>query len=187
VATPPATAVDALAQEAADGYFSSLAPAKHVLLATFKWGRTPVAIPARVVAEGDRAYFQTWSMSRTAKRLRHNDWVQAAPCAALGLYRYGPWLDATARLLAGEEASQAAEKLAREHPGQHGGLTSLAGRLPGARPVHYELRPCGGAGVPGGPGHHRAPTRDVARMLPSGRPPERCPPAPAMGLGPRRG
>ena len=147
MATPPATAVDAPAQEAADGYFSPLAPAKHVLLATFKWGRTPVAIPARVVAEGDRAYFQTWSTSRTAKRLRRNDWVQAAPCAALGLYRYGPWLDATARLLAGEEAGQAARKLARQHPGQHGGLTSLAGRLRGTRPVHYELRPCGGAGV----------------------------------------
>jgi PPOX class probable F420-dependent enzyme len=147
VATPPATAVEAPAQEAADGYFSPLAPAKHVLLATFKWGRTPVAVPARVVAEGDRAYFQTCSTSRTAKRLRHNDWVQAAPCAALGLYRYGPWLDATARLLSGGEASQVAEKLAREHPGQHGGLTSLAGRLWGARPVHYELRPCGGAAV----------------------------------------
>ena len=147
MATPSATAVDAPAREAADGYFSPLAPAKHVLVATFKWGRTPVAVPARVVAEGDRAYFQTWSTSRTAKRLRRNDWVQAAPCAALGLYRYGPWLDATARLLAGGEASQAAAKLAREHPAQHGGLASLARRLRGARPVHYELRPCGGAGA----------------------------------------
>ena len=147
MALPAATAEQASAQEAADGYFSPLAPAKRVLLATFKWGRTPVAVPARVVAEGDRAYFQTWSTSRTARRLRHNDWVQTAPCAALGLYRYGPWLDATARLLAGAEASQAAEKLARKHPGQHGGLTSLARRLRGARPVHYELRPCGGAGA----------------------------------------
>ena len=107
MALPPATAEDAPAQETADGYFSPLAPAKYVLLAMFKWGRTPVATPARVVVHGDRAYFQTWSTSRTCKRLRHNDWVQVAPCAALGLYRYGPWLDATARLLAGEEAGQA--------------------------------------------------------------------------------
>jgi PPOX class probable F420-dependent enzyme len=149
VATPPATAVDAPAQEATDGYFSPLAPAKHVLLATFKWGRTPVTIPARVVAEGDRAYFQTWSTSITARRLRHNDWVQAAPCAALGLYRYGPWLDATARLLDGEEAGQAARKLAGKHPGRPGGWTSLAHRLRGARPVHCELQPCGRAGAPG--------------------------------------
>lgn len=145
MALPAATAEDAPAQEAADGYFSPLAPAGHVLLATFKWGRTPAAVPARVVAEGERAYFRTWSTSRTCKRLRDNDWVQVAPCAALGLYRYGPWLDATARLLDGEEAGHAAKKLAHEHPGQHGGLISLAYRLRGARPVHYELRPCGGA------------------------------------------
>jgi PPOX class probable F420-dependent enzyme len=147
VALLPATAEDAPAQEAADGYFSPLAPARHVLLTTFKWGRTPVGSPARVVVEGDRAYFQTWPTSRTARRLRHNDRVQVAPCAALGLYRYGPWLDATARPLAGDEAGQAAEKLAREHPGQPGGLTSLTYRLRRARPVQYELRPCGGAGT----------------------------------------
>ena len=146
MAPAPATAEAAPAQEAPDGYFAPLAAARHVLLTTFKWGRTPVSVPARMVAHGDRAYFQTWSRSPTGKRLRHNAWVQVAPCAALGLYRYGPWLDATARLLAGEEASQAASKLARQHPGRHGGLASLAYRLRGARPVHYELRPCGGAG-----------------------------------------
>jgi PPOX class probable F420-dependent enzyme len=148
VAPAPATAEDAPAQEALDGYFAPLAAARHVLIATFKWGRTPVFSPARLVAHGDRAYFQAWSRSSTGKRLRHNDWVQVAPCAALGLYRYGPWLDATARPLAGEEASQAVEKLAREHPGRFGGLASLAYRLRRARPVQYELRPCGGAGPP---------------------------------------
>jgi PPOX class probable F420-dependent enzyme len=145
VALPQATAEDASVQEAADGYFSPLAPAKRVLLATFKWGRTPVAGPTRMAVHGDRAYFQTWSKSPAGKRLRNNDWVQVAPCAALGLYRSGPWLDATARLLDGEEASQAASRLARQHPGQRGGLASLAYRFRGARPVHYELRPCGGA------------------------------------------
>jgi len=146
VALAPATAGDASAQEAADGYFSALAPAKHVLLTTFKWGRTPASSPVRMVVHGDRACFQAWSRSPASKRLRHNNWVQVAPCTALGLYRHGPWLDATARLLAGEEASQAASKLARQHPGRHGGLASLAYRLRGARPVHYELRPCEGAG-----------------------------------------
>jgi hypothetical protein len=72
-----------------------------------------------------------------------------APCTALGLYRYGPWLDATARLLAGEEASQAARRLARQHPGRPGGLARVAPRIRGARPVHYELRPRA-AGAPGG-------------------------------------
>ena len=140
MALPAATAEQASAQEAADGYFSPLAPAKRVLLATFKWGRTPVASPARIVVHGDCAYFQTWSRSTAGRRLRNNDWVQVAPCAALGLYRYGPWLDATARLLTGEEASRAARELASQHPGQHGGLASLAHRFWGARPVQYELQ-----------------------------------------------
>jgi len=150
VAFPAATAEDGSAQETAAGYFSPLGPAKRVLLATFKWGRTPVFTPVRVVAHGDRAYVQAWSRSAAWKRLRHNDWVQVAPCAAFGLYRSGPWLDATARLLAGEEASQAARTLARKYPGRHGSLAALAHRIGGARPVHYELRRCGEKGVPGG-------------------------------------
>jgi len=143
VASAPATAEDASAQEATDGYFSALVPAKYVLLTTFKWGRTPVSSPVRMAVQGDRAYIQTWSRSPAWKRLLRNGWVQVAPCAALGLYRYGPWLDATARPLAGEEASQAAKMLARERPGWPGRWTSLAHRLRGARPVHCELQPCG--------------------------------------------
>jgi PPOX class probable F420-dependent enzyme len=150
VAPASATAADAPAQEALDGYFGPLAAARHVLLTTFKWGRTPVSISARVVAHGDRAYFQTWSRSPTGRRLRDNDWVQVAPCTALGLCRYGPWLDATAGLLAGEEASQAARRLARQHPGRPGGLARVARRIRGARPEHYELRPRAGPGAPGG-------------------------------------
>ncbi|HXZ70466.1 MAG TPA: hypothetical protein VEH31_06255, partial [Streptosporangiaceae bacterium] len=65
--------------------------------------------------------------------------------------RYGPWLDATARLLAGEEASQAARRLARHHPSRPGGLARLAGRIRGARLAHYELQPRAGAGAPAGP------------------------------------
>ena len=147
MALAPATAGDASAQEAADSYFSALAPAKHVLLTTFKWGRTPASSPVRMVVHGDRACFQAWSRSPASKRLRHNNWVQVAPCTALGLYRYGPWLDATARPLAGEEAGQAARELADQYPGRPGRWTSLAHRFRGARPVHYELQPCGQAGA----------------------------------------
>jgi PPOX class probable F420-dependent enzyme len=150
VAIAPATAGEASAQEAADGYFSALAPAKQVLITTFKWGRTPVSIPVRMVVQADRAYFQSWSRSPAWKRLRHNNWVRVAPCTAFGLYRYGPWLDAAARLLAGQEAGQAESILARQHPGRPGGLISLAHRLRGTRPVYFELQPFGRAGAPGG-------------------------------------
>ena len=145
MASAPATADDVSAREAADGYFSALVPAKHVLVTTFKWGRTPASSPVRMVVQGDRAYFRAWSRSPAWKRLRHSSWVQVAPCTALGLYRRGPWLDATARMLAGEEASRAAKRLAREPPARLGGLASLAHRLRGARPVHYELQPVGQA------------------------------------------
>ena len=144
MASAPAMADNASAQEAADGYFSALVPAKYVLVTTFKWGRTPVSSPVRMVVQGDRAYFRAWSRSPAWKRLRHNNWVQVAPCTALGLYRYGPWRDATARLLAGEEAGRAARMLPRERPGRLAGLASLARRLRGARPAHYELQPVGG-------------------------------------------
>ena len=139
----PATAEGASAPETADGYFSPLASAKHVLLTVFRWGRTPVSTPVRVVVANDgRAYFQAWSPSRTCQLLRDSDWVEITPCAVFGLYCYGPWLDATARPLTGEEASQAATELASKHPGRPGGLTSLAYRIRGAQPVHYELQPC---------------------------------------------
>jgi PPOX class probable F420-dependent enzyme len=100
-----------------------------------------------MVVQGDRGYFRTWSRSPAWKRLRDNSRVQVAPCTALGLYRYGPWLDATARPLAGEEAGRAARRLAREHTGRLDDLISLAHRLRGARPAHYELQPCGQAGA----------------------------------------
>jgi uncharacterized protein len=144
VASAPAMAENASAQEAADGYFSALVPAKYVLVTTFKWGRTPVSTPVRMMVQGDRAYFRAWSRSPAWKRLRHNNWVQVAPCTAFGLYRCGPWLDATARPLAGEEADRTARMLARERPGRLASLASLAHRLRGARPVHCELQPAGG-------------------------------------------
>ena len=129
------------------GRFVTLESAKYLLLTTFKQDGTTLAVPVRVTVDGDRAYFGVWAASGTAKRLRRTDWVQVVRSTPLGMASFGPRINATARLLAGAEASQAAEKLARKHPGQHGGLTSLARRLRGARPVHYELRPCGGAGA----------------------------------------
>ena len=165
MALPPATAEDTPARETADGYFSPLAPAKYVLLAIFKWGRTPVAIPARVVVQGDRAYFQTWSTSRTCKRLRHNDWVQVAPCAAFGLYRYGPWLDATARLLAGEGGRPGREEAGPSTPWP-ARRPDLAG-LPAPRSAAGVLRAAAlrRGRRASGPRHHRPATRDVARDI----------------------
>jgi PPOX class probable F420-dependent enzyme len=125
---------------ARSGYFASLAPARHMLLTTFKEDGTSASAPARVVVDGDRAYFRAWSWSGASKRLQRIDWVEVAPCTVLGLCRYGPALDATARLLTGEEASRAAAKLAGRYPVQRRFLVPLLHRVPGWQTAYYELR-----------------------------------------------
>jgi len=136
------TLADSRAQQDAigDGYFASLAPAKYMLLTTFKQDGKPVATSLRVVADGDRAYFQTGHPTGLSGRLRDGGWVQVAPCSVLGLIRYNLPLDATARLLAGEEASTAAARLASKYPRRHRFLRRLLHRAPRRDTAYYELR-----------------------------------------------
>jgi PPOX class probable F420-dependent enzyme len=111
-----------------------------MLVTTFRQDGTPVSAPVRVAADGDRVYFQAWSRSGLSKRLRHTDWVQVVPCSVLGLYSYGQPLDATARLLAGEEAGRAAGLLAGAYPASQKFLIRLLRRLGGWQRVSYELQ-----------------------------------------------
>ena len=73
------------------------------------------------------------------RRLQHTDGVQVAPCGALGLWSYGPPLDAVARPLAGEEARRVAGELARKYPARP--LARLLRRAWRRRAVYYELLP----------------------------------------------
>lgn len=126
--------------DAGDGYFAPLASARYVLLITFKPdGGTPMSGSARVVVDRDRAYFRTRNGSATSNRLRHNGWVQVAPCTVLGLCSFGPPFNATARLLAGEQARTAARTLAGEHPARRRLPIPLPGWMRRWQPVHYEL------------------------------------------------
>ncbi len=61
------------------------------------------------------------------------------PCAMRGFVRFGPPLDAVARPLCGEEASQVAGKLARKYPVQQRFLIPLLRRARRGQMVHYEL------------------------------------------------
>ena len=123
------------------GRFVTLESAKYLLLTTFKQDGTPMAVPVRVVVDGDRAYFGVWGASGTAKRIRRTDWVQVVRSTPLGMASFGPRINATARLLAGAEAGQAAERLARGRPAWREFAQSLAGRVTGRQTVYYELRP----------------------------------------------
>ena len=92
---------------AGHGYFAPLASARYMLLTTFKPDGGPMNSAVCLAVDGDRACFRTRSGSGTSKRLGHADRVQVAPCMVLGLCSFGPPFNATARLLAGEQARTA--------------------------------------------------------------------------------
>src|SRR5262249_17988280 len=140
VPTGPLTKSRARQEATGEGYFASLAPAKHVLLTTFTREGKPVATSVRVVVDGDLAYFQTRHPTGQSRRLRHGGWVQGAPCSVLGLIRYGLPLDATARLLAGAEVSTAAAKLADRYPVRRRILRRLFHQVSRQETLYYELR-----------------------------------------------
>ena len=154
--------------------FVTLKSARYLLLTTFKQDGTAMAVPVRVVVDGDRAYFGVWDASGTSKRLRHTDWVQVVRSTPLGMASFGPRVNATARLLAGAEAGQAAERLACTRPAWREFARSLAGRVTGRQSAYYELRPDEPATEPAPP---PAVTARVVRTrrAPSGR---RLPPVP---------
>jgi uncharacterized protein len=136
------SATDRPGQQAAGrGDPAALASAKYLLLTSFTRDGAALATPVRVLADGDRAYFRTSDASGLSKRLRRTDWVQVSPCTVLGVCRTGPTVDATARLLAGDEASWAAAHLALKHPAWRRFLGSLAYRVTGRQAVYYEVQP----------------------------------------------
>ena len=126
-------------REAGSGYFAPAERTGHMLLTTFERGGAAVSAPVRAVADGDRAYFWTWSGSARTRLLRHTDAVQVTPCSTRGFVTYGLPLSATARLLHGDEASRATGKLASRHPVQHRFLIPLLQRARRRQMRIYEL------------------------------------------------
>lgn len=137
----PSTTDSSGHETAQGGRFVMLESAKYLLLTTFKQDGTPMAVPVRVAVDGDRAYFEAWDASGTAKRLQRTDWVQVVRSTPLGMASFGPRISATARLLDGAEAGQAAGRLARTRPAGWEFARSLAGRVMRRQAVYYELRP----------------------------------------------
>ncbi len=127
-------------QEAGSGYFAPVERTRHMLLTTFERGGAAVSAPVRGVADGDRAYFWTWSGSGGARLLEHTDTVQVTPCSTRGFLTYSSLpLSATARLLHADEASRATGKLARKHPVQHRFLIPLLQWARRRQMMIYEL------------------------------------------------
>ena len=120
---------------------ASLAPlrnAKTILLTTYKRDGTGVDTPVSIAFDGDRAYFRSWNKAWKTRRLRNDPRVRAAPCTLRGKPR-GPAIEASARLLDGEQARVAAKALARRHRVLQAVLVPAAHRVMRYRTMHYEL------------------------------------------------
>ena len=82
---------------------------KYISLETFKKNGEGVKTPVWFVLHNDALYVYTEADSWKVKRIRRNPRVRVAACTMRGAVT-GPWLDATASLVEGDERL-AADKL----------------------------------------------------------------------------
>ena len=114
-----------------------------VLLTTYRRDGTPVGTPVNIAVVGPRAVIRTWDTAGKTKRIRRHPLVDVAPATNQG-HPTGPALRARARVLDGDEATQASRALARKYRVMHGLLVPLLYRLQRTRTVHIELTPLDG-------------------------------------------
>ena len=117
---------------------TSFAQQPTALLTTYRRDGSPVGTPVHVAVEGERAYFRTWNTTAKLTRIARNPHVELAP-STLGGKPTGPAVQATARVLEGDEARRAARLLGAKYPILHSWLIPLGHRLMGKRTIHLEL------------------------------------------------
>jgi PPOX class probable F420-dependent enzyme len=86
----------------------------YISVETFKKNGQGVKTPAWFVLYQDAFYVYTEADSWKVKRIRHNPRVRVAVCNIRGAIK-GPWLDATASLVEGEERLAADKLLDRKY------------------------------------------------------------------------
>ena len=87
---------------------------KYISLETFKKNGQGVKTPAWFVLHENAFYLYTEADAGKVKRIRNNPRVRVAVCNIRGDIK-GPWLDATASLLEGEERLVADKLLDRKY------------------------------------------------------------------------
>src|ERR671935_586496 len=87
---------------------------KYISLETFKKNGQGVKTPVWFVLHGDAFYAYTEADSWKVKRIRNNPRVRVAVCNFRGDVK-GPWLEASASLVDGEERIAADELLDRKY------------------------------------------------------------------------
>ena len=90
----------------ADNPTSSFAGHKYLSLESFRKNGQGVATPVWFAEEGGVLYVLSEADAGKVKRIRNNPRVRVAPCNFRGALK-GGWLEATARLLAPDEAAHA--------------------------------------------------------------------------------
>ena len=111
-----------------------------VLLTSFKRDGTLVGTPVHIAFDGQTAYVRTYDKSWKFKRIRRNPEILLAPSTTRGVPT-GPAVEATARVLDGDEAAIAANALAKKYPILHGVLIPMVHRLRGYRTMHMQVEP----------------------------------------------
>lgn len=112
---------------------------RNILLTTSRRDSSPVGTPVNVAVKDDQhAYVRTWASSGKARRIARNPKVTVAPSNGRGT-QTGPTVNATARLLDGEEARTAAQAIDRKYPVLQGVFVHLWHRVRRLETVHYEL------------------------------------------------
>jgi uncharacterized protein len=111
---------------------------KVVLLQTRKRDGTWVDTPVNIAVHGDRAYFRTPGKASKNKRLRNFPVARFAPSTWLGRPTGTP-VQASTRLLTGDESACAARLINRKHPLLQRIIVPLTHRLLRTDTLHYEL------------------------------------------------
>ena len=87
---------------------------KYMSVETFKKNGQGVKTPVWFVLHNDALYLYTEADSWKVKRIRNNPRVRVAVCSVRGVVK-GPWLDATASIVEGDERLVADRLLDRKY------------------------------------------------------------------------
>ena len=111
----------------ADSHLASFDREKYISIESFKKNGEGVKTPVWFVLQDGVFYVYTEADSWKVKRIRNNPRVRVAACTVRGTVK-GPWLDATASIIEGEERRAVDERLDRKYF-----LKRIANLVPGRR------------------------------------------------------
>jgi uncharacterized protein len=87
---------------------------KYISLETFKKNGEGVRTPVWFVLHDGALYVYTEATSWKVKRIRNNPRVRVAACSIRGVVK-GPWVDANASIIDGDERREADRRLDRKY------------------------------------------------------------------------